>query len=691
MLHEGEPEEDDRNKASRWQIGSQALIVLEQVYTVEPFPSLDTRRELSRKLNVSARQVQVWFQNKRQRERKLSRSKGMFSTPGLPDTPAATAALVAAKASTVTSTGQLPTGSQTFNSAGSQPPQVQPNAQFENSMRGISLPADMAAPSPAAPSPANPRAILPPAGPPVGLVTHHQAPFPMQNRIAGRKFSRSTSLNEMTFSDHALGMPSSLDDNDLPLGLVNHQEPRLPPGLVNHQEPQQLPLAQLDACKHSVPRFKDAFPSSFRGNLTDISSMPWFSSLPGSLYANTEQVETHCRAAVAAAAAAMGSGASAQRNPLFPMNSLTGLPMLQTLLSKKITDGPATSSRIKPPQLSASLPAALGNATCGAFEPAIDDLGVEDLPADMQQQLLQAPPPMVGETISTLEALSQDDVKTGGLQLDRGCSNMKLHPALKRHPAMRKRELQQRRSGGRHSGGQLDALPLKHSGVSGLLDSVNLSVAPSEQEVAISKEEPGLDISQTKLARTQAGPAQGKSAAENTNADTRVQVITSAVEPYLLVWASQAWLDLCGFKESEVLGKTLDIIQGPLTSRSSITKLMDAIRAGETTEVPMINHTRSGAPFSHLLRVEPLRNSQQKVMCVQATSDDIEWVSSCEIFSQNEHEQQSQVYQQDKQDKGSLPRSTSDLKINEMLDLFCDHMDSLEYVREEVPGDVSVY
>ena len=41
------------------------------------FAGLETRRGLSRKLNVSARQVQVWFQNKRQRERKLSRAKGL--------------------------------------------------------------------------------------------------------------------------------------------------------------------------------------------------------------------------------------------------------------------------------------------------------------------------------------------------------------------------------------------------------------------------------------------------------------------------------------------------------------------------------------------------------------------------------------------------------------------------------------
>merc|ERR1719460_2948905 len=87
--------EEDKMKASRWQIGIGSLGVLEQVYAVEPFPGLETRRELSRKLNVSARQVQVWFQNKRQRERKISRSKGQLSTPGLPDTPAAQAAQAA--------------------------------------------------------------------------------------------------------------------------------------------------------------------------------------------------------------------------------------------------------------------------------------------------------------------------------------------------------------------------------------------------------------------------------------------------------------------------------------------------------------------------------------------------------------------------------------------------------------------
>merc|ERR1719238_1855781 len=91
------PVEPDKSKMSRWQIGNGSLSVLEQVYTLDPFPGLDARRELAKQLNVSPRQVQVWFQNKRQRERKISRAKGFSSTPGLPDTPAAQAAIAAAR------------------------------------------------------------------------------------------------------------------------------------------------------------------------------------------------------------------------------------------------------------------------------------------------------------------------------------------------------------------------------------------------------------------------------------------------------------------------------------------------------------------------------------------------------------------------------------------------------------------
>ena len=39
----GQAEEDDKSKVSRWQIGSNSLNVLEQVYTMDPFPGARLR------------------------------------------------------------------------------------------------------------------------------------------------------------------------------------------------------------------------------------------------------------------------------------------------------------------------------------------------------------------------------------------------------------------------------------------------------------------------------------------------------------------------------------------------------------------------------------------------------------------------------------------------------------------------
>jgi len=57
--------------APRWHIDAQALQVLETVFGMEQFPNVDTRKQLGQDLKVSSRQIQVWFQNRRQRERKL--------------------------------------------------------------------------------------------------------------------------------------------------------------------------------------------------------------------------------------------------------------------------------------------------------------------------------------------------------------------------------------------------------------------------------------------------------------------------------------------------------------------------------------------------------------------------------------------------------------------------------------------
>ena len=70
--------------APRWHIGPEALSVLEAVFKLEQFPNVETRKQLGIDLQVSSRQIQVWFQNRRQRERKnnksLAQSRSVSST-----------------------------------------------------------------------------------------------------------------------------------------------------------------------------------------------------------------------------------------------------------------------------------------------------------------------------------------------------------------------------------------------------------------------------------------------------------------------------------------------------------------------------------------------------------------------------------------------------------------------------------
>jgi hypothetical protein len=41
-------------------------------------------------------------------------------------------------------------------------------------------------------------------------------------------------------------------------------------------------------------------------------------------------------------------------------------------------------------------------------------------------------------------------------------------------------------------------------------------------------------------------------------------VLTRAQAPYPIVWASEGWLDVCGYSAAEIIGMTMKLIQGPL-------------------------------------------------------------------------------------------------------------------------------
>jgi hypothetical protein len=66
----------------RWAINNQAKFFLEQVYQMERFPSAAMRRRLAADFNVEPRQVQIWYQNRRQRDSRTLKVTQLMSTAG---------------------------------------------------------------------------------------------------------------------------------------------------------------------------------------------------------------------------------------------------------------------------------------------------------------------------------------------------------------------------------------------------------------------------------------------------------------------------------------------------------------------------------------------------------------------------------------------------------------------------------
>jgi len=62
--------QDSQNARSRWRVSARETNVLEAVFSQSPRPNKNTIVQLATMLGVKPRQVQVWFQNRRQRWRK---------------------------------------------------------------------------------------------------------------------------------------------------------------------------------------------------------------------------------------------------------------------------------------------------------------------------------------------------------------------------------------------------------------------------------------------------------------------------------------------------------------------------------------------------------------------------------------------------------------------------------------------
>ena len=90
-----------------------------------------------------------------------------------------------------------------------------------------------------------------------------------------------------------------------------------------------------------------------------------------------------------------------------------------------------------------------------------------------------------------------------------------------------------------------------------------------------------------------------------------------------IVFANNAFLDLTGYEEGEVLGRNCRFLQGAGTDPEHVSQLRDAIAAGQATAVEILNYRRDGTPFWNAVFMGPVYNPEGEIIYFFASQLDV--------------------------------------------------------------------
>jgi len=84
-------------------------------------------------------------------------------------------------------------------------------------------------------------------------------------------------------------------------------------------------------------------------------------------------------------------------------------------------------------------------------------------------------------------------------------------------------------------------------------------------------------------------------------------LVTDATKAGKIIYANKSFTKLTGYTQSEVIGKTPRILQGPATDKKVVGRLREALLKDKKFEGKAINYKKNGTPFIMYWRVVPAR------------------------------------------------------------------------------------
>lgn len=91
----------------------------------------------------------------------------------------------------------------------------------------------------------------------------------------------------------------------------------------------------------------------------------------------------------------------------------------------------------------------------------------------------------------------------------------------------------------------------------------------------------------------------------------------------VITYVNPAFTRLTGYTAAEALGRSPRILQGPLTSRTTLDGIRASLKAGQSVHEKVLNFGKSGAPYWLDMHIVPLRDAQGKITHFAAIERDV--------------------------------------------------------------------
>jgi len=108
--------------------------------------------------------------------------------------------------------------------------------------------------------------------------------------------------------------------------------------------------------------------------------------------------------------------------------------------------------------------------------------------------------------------------------------------------------------------------------------------------------------------------------------DTCVNGVTLTdpdLEDAPIVYANQAFVDICGYDQDEIVGRNCRFLQGNDRNQPELSLIRNAVNNCEAVEVTLRNYRKNGELFYNRLDVKPLKDNRGNVVYYLGVQYDI--------------------------------------------------------------------